>query len=227
MHLENLQAKGFAVVQDFANPQTVSDLQYAVKPYVQSRSSAGVRNIAHKSPQIQSFADSTPVRNLVEDNLGENARLVRSIVFNKTTNANWLVTWHQDLSIAVNCKVELPGFNAWSTKAGVYHVQPPLNILEQMLTLRIHLDDTNADNGALMVVPGSHQLGRIPAKQVTKSIAQHPKYLCAVKSGDVLLLKPLLVHCSKKASVPGSRRIIHLEFCTAQLPAPLQWVTTA
>ena len=202
-------------------------MQCAVEGHIQGISEAGVRGIVHKSPDVLAFASSPAVRSLVETVLGKGARLIRSIIFNKTPKANWLVAWHQDLSIAVEGKVELPGFSAWSNKAGVCHVQPPLIILESMITFRVHLDDAGTDNGALVVSPGTHKLGRIPASEVSKVAAGRQEHVCSVNTGDALLFRPLLAHCSKKAVAPSSRRIIHLEFCAAELPPPLEWATAA
>jgi ectoine hydroxylase-related dioxygenase (phytanoyl-CoA dioxygenase family) len=39
----------------------------------------------------------------------------------------------------------------------------PLKVLEQVLAVRLHLDDCDERNGALRVVPGSHLLGRLDA----------------------------------------------------------------
>jgi ectoine hydroxylase-related dioxygenase (phytanoyl-CoA dioxygenase family) len=81
---------------------------------------------------------------------------VRAIFFDKSSGSNWLVPWHQDLTIAVASKCEAPGFGPWSVKDGIPHVQPPDELLKQMIALRLHLDDCDASNGALRVIPGSH-----------------------------------------------------------------------
>jgi ectoine hydroxylase-related dioxygenase (phytanoyl-CoA dioxygenase family) len=58
-------------------------------------------------------------------------------------------------------RVEVDGFGPWYMKAEVLHVQPPAAILEHMLTVRLHLDPCNEENGALRVLPGSHTRGKI------------------------------------------------------------------
>ena len=227
MDLQHLNDNGFAVIPGFTSAEAVAGLKRAVDSHIQGISKAGVRGIVHKSPEVSEFARSSGITGLVETVLGRNARLVRSIIFNKTPDANWLVTWHQDLTIPVEAKAELPGFRGWSTKAGVCHVQPPVDILESMITFRVHLDDTGAENGALVVAPGTHKLGRISAKEVSKVATERQERICSVQAGDALLFRPLLAHCSKKAVRPGSRRIIHLEFCAADLPPPLRWAMAA
>lgn len=202
-------------------------LQNAIEEHIQGISGAGVRGIANKAAVVQEFANSSAVRGVIENALGKNAQLVRSVVFNKTAKVNWLVTWHQDLSIAVQSRVNLPGFSGWSIKAGVCHVQPPVKVLESMVTFRMHLDDASSENGALVVAPGTHKLGRIPANEVGTIAGQQREHVCSVSAGDALLFKPLLAHCSRKSASPSARRIIHLEFCAESLPPPLQWATAA
>jgi hypothetical protein len=73
--------------------------------------------------------------------LGSVAAPVKATLFDKTPDANWLVPWHQDLTISVKERVDIDGFGPWTVKAGVLSVQPPVSILERMLAIRIHLDD--------------------------------------------------------------------------------------
>jgi hypothetical protein len=82
---------------------------------------------------------------------------VPATLFDKTADANWLVPWHQDLTICVKKKVDVPGYGPWTIKAGVPHVQPPVAILDRRLAVRIHLDNCSERNGALRVLPGTHR----------------------------------------------------------------------
>lgn len=72
---------------------------------------------------------------------GAAARPVRAILFDKTADNNWAVPWHQDRTIAVRARHDVPGFGPWSLKAGVVHVEPPFEIIEGMITIRAHLDE--------------------------------------------------------------------------------------
>jgi ectoine hydroxylase-related dioxygenase (phytanoyl-CoA dioxygenase family) len=105
----------------------------------------------------------------------------------------------------------------------VTHVQPPVEILERMLSIRLHLDAADETNGGLWVAPGSHLLGRLPASEAARVARARGQHLCSVAAGDALLFRPLLVHASRKATSPRSRRIIHLEFAGVSLPEPLTW----
>jgi len=90
-----------------------------------------------------------------------------------------------------------------------------------MLTLRIHLDDADADNGALRLIPGSHDRGIIPPETIA-NLKKHA-ITTTVKSGGVLVMKPLLVHSSLLAGKPSHRRVLHIEFAAEELPNGLQW----
>ncbi|WP_249384073.1 phytanoyl-CoA dioxygenase family protein [Chitinivorax sp. B] len=151
------------------------------------------------------------------------AKPVRVLYFDKTPAVNWCVGWHQDLSIAVQARREWTGFTGWSRKAGVWHVQPPDAVLASMLTLRLHLDPTHAGNGALQVVPGSHRYGRLPVAECRAKVSQADIVCCEAAPGDILLMRPLLLHASAPSIQPFHRRVLHIEFAAAALPGGLAW----
>lgn len=223
---EQLDRDGFAVVPNVLQPALVAELVTDIEPLLRE-SPAGVRALAARAPNVHRLAQSQEVRTLVEPVLGADARLVRSILFTKSTEANWQVAWHQDLSIAVRQRADVEGFVSWSMKDGVQHVQPPAYVFERMLSVRLHLDRADENNGALWLSPGSHRLGRIPAGEAASAADRLGKELCAVNAGDALLFRPLTLHASRKATVDSPRRVIHLEFANVTLPAPLGWAEGA
>ena len=223
---EQLDRDGFAVAADALSPALVAELTTAVEPLVREFP-AGVRALAAKVPNVRRLAKAQEVRKLVAAVLGSEARLVRSILFTKSTEANWQVAWHQDLAIAVQQRAEVDEFVSWSMKDGVPHVQPPAHVLERMLSVRLHLDRADENNGALWLSPGSHRLGRIPAGEAARTADRLGKQLCAVNAGDALLFRPLTLHASRKTTVDSPRRVIHLEFANVTLPAPLNWAESA
>ena len=174
-------------------------------------------------PVIGQVAKSDAVQSIVNDVLGQGAVVVRSLFFDKTPDANWKVAWHQDLTIAVRENIETEGFSTWSMKDGAWHVQPPTVVLGQMLTVRVHLDDSDASNGPLKVIPGSHLSGRLSAQQIADWREDVQEQICCVPRGGVLLMRPLILHASSAAAKPGHRRVVHLEFSAQSLPGGLQW----
>lgn len=180
----------------------------------------GVRDLMSKSALVRKLLCQLFLRALVAAGHG----CVRGILFDKTPGANWLVAWHQDLTIAVAKQQEVSGYGPWSVKHGVPHVQPPAELLACMITLRLHLDETHKGNGALRVIPGSHREGKLDAEAVAKWRFAQAEVVCEASPGDVLRMRPLLLHASSKAVHPGHRRVIHLEFASRSLlPKELRW----
>lgn len=155
--------------------------------------------------------------------LSPNAVPVRVIAFNKSESANWGVPWHQDRVIAVSEKVEIAGYSNWTKKSGTWHCEPPLSILDEMLFVRIHLDDNDQSNGAMEIAVGSHSNGFIPSAEAESVAKKFPIETCEAKRGDVLILKMLTLHSSKPAQIQSGRRVFRIDFSSTQLPLPLSW----
>lgn len=182
---------------------------------------AGQRNLLD-IPIVRQLARSDAIRGLAETVLGSSCFAVRGILFNKTEGANWRVIWHQDCVISVAERKEVQGWGPWSIKAGLNHVRPSSDIVSRMLAIRIHLDDCGAVNGPLRVVPGSHKHGFLSDGQI-QDWPKSGAVTCTVSRGDAILMRPLLLHSSPPATVPSSRRIIHLEFAADGLPNGVEW----
>ncbi len=156
--------------------------------------------------------------------MGPAARPVRAVLFDKTADNNWAVTWHQDRTVAVRQRREAPGFGPWSVKAGVVHVEPPFEVLAGMITLRVHLDDCDADNAPLLVAPGSHRLGRVPASDVAEVADRHGTAMCLATAGDIWLYRTAVVHASERARQPDRRRVLQVDYADRDLPCGLEWI---
>jgi ectoine hydroxylase-related dioxygenase (phytanoyl-CoA dioxygenase family) len=225
-----LAERGFALIRQLFDEGELAQLvaeiaalpnSVAISQRADSR--YGIRNLLSLSPRLRRLVAEPRVRALVEALLGRDARVVRSIFYDKTPQANWQVGWHQDTTIAVQKRLDAPGFRGWSVKAGVVHVQPPAEVLERVLTMRIHLDAAGATNGALAVIPGSHRGGFLSEDALDEWVRTQPQVLCSVSAGDVLLMRPLLVHASARARQQAHRRVVHLEWAAGELPSGLRW----
>lgn len=226
---EAIRREGFAVVPSAVEDETLTTI---LRSLAAVNSGGGVRrrggiyairNLFAVVPRVRELCQSVAVRALVEPLLGKSCFPVRGILFDKTLEAPWKVAWHQDLSIAVRERLEVEGFGRWSEKAGVVHVQPPVKILEGVLTLRLHLDDCDESNGPLRVMPGSHLAGRLNEEEIQSWRRRVSPATCLVPRGGGLLMKPLLLHSSSSPRTPRHRRVIHLEFAAEPLPGGLVW----
>jgi ectoine hydroxylase-related dioxygenase (phytanoyl-CoA dioxygenase family) len=214
-----VEQDGFAVVPACLDEATVERLceQFNDTRYPQ-------RNLLSVA-SVQRLAKSNPVREIIETVLGPRCFAVRGIFFNKTRSSNWKVVWHQDLTIAVRERRDVDGFGPWTMKAGIVHVQPPAEVMAGILAIRLHLDESGLDNGPLRVVPVSHRQGRLSAEQVA-GWPKEDSVTCTVPRGGALIMRPLLLHASSACATPKSRRVIHLEFASAELPHGLIWHDT-
>lgn len=216
--ISQIEEDGFAIVPSVLGAALRAELAAALGPVT----GAGRRGLLADA-RISALANSPLLTELVRPHFDAAPSPVRAIYFDKSPEANWLVAWHQDLTLAVRERVEVAGFGPWSVKEGVPHVQPPVAMLERMLTVRLHLDEADASNGALRVLSGSHRLGRLSAPQVRELRAAQSEVLCAVAAGDALLMRPLLLHASGRSTSPRHRRVLHIEYAAFDLPPGLAW----
>ena len=222
-YIPEIEKSGFAIVDRYLAPHKIELLIQEIFALNLPPERAGIRNMLELLPSVKLLAQSPEIRSLVEPILGDNIRVVRGIFFDKQPSANWKVPWHQDVTIAVKNRLELPDYQPWSRKGGIPHVQPPVAILEQMLTVRIHLDSTDESNGALRVIPGSHCHGKLTDGAIDRWKQLNTSTTCTCESGGILLMRPLLLHASSIAIGPNHRRVIHLEYAGCSLPAGLDW----
>lgn len=213
----SLHENGFELLRGFITPPQLAIIQQALSEQPQLPTAAGVRDADQLIPAINKLINSPELLQKASSYLSAPARPVRTIFFNKTAATNWLVSWHQDKTICLNQVFEKAGWGPWSIKNGSHHVQPPFEILQQMVTFRIHLDDTDTRNGCLKVIPKSHNHGLLSATQIHELVAQNRVHNCIASAGDLLVMRPYLLHSSSKATHNKSRRIIHIEYASFSL----------
>ena len=151
------------------------------------------------------------------------ARPVRAVMFDKSPAANWSVAWHQDRTIPVRERREVEDFGPWSLKDGVPHVAPPLEVLERMITLRLHLDNVDADNAPLRVAVGSHRLGRVAAGDAAERAKSIKGRVCLAGAGDIWAYRTPILHASDRASGDRRRRVLQVDYADFDLPGGLEW----
>lgn len=183
---------------------------------------AGARNLLDV-PSCRNLVRTFTAHAQIGPLLPHGAVAVQCTLFDKSPERNWLVALHQDLSIPVLERVPHPKCTGWSEKEGVLYVQPPVAVLELLVAVRVHLDDCGSASGPLRVVPGSHRHGRLSAEAARALRDQRGEVECVARQGDVLLLRPLLLHSSSKAQSPAPRRVLHFLFGPQELTCGLKW----
>lgn len=220
---EDYEKQGFLLLENAIEGSAVGSLIRQLSILEEGGNRYGVRDLMYRVPYVWQLATSDPLLTIARGLLGDRAKPVRSVFFDKVPDANWNVAWHQDTSIALEARHEIPGFGPWSEKHGVVHVEPPEEYLANTLTLRVHLDVSDISTGGLRVVPGTHKNGRLPSAEILKIVQKSEVVECTARPGDVLLMNPLLFHSSRKAIQPSHRRIVHIEYSAMELPEPLRW----
>ncbi len=227
-HKQALSENGFAIIDDIYTETEVQNILTAINEADTSRDTFrkstdlfAIRQFLKEIPETFELIFTERLRSLIQQILGHNYFIVKSIYFDKPESSNWYVSYHQDLTISVDKKVNLEDFGPWTVKQNQFGVQPPTDILENITTIRIHLDDTDEYNGALRVIPGSH-LRKIYRPE-TISWEKESEITCKVKQGGIMIMKPLTLHSSGRTTNNKKRRVIHIEFSNKELPAALQW----
>lgn len=225
---KELMEQGFCIRKNVLSTEQIRELGYLIESseVINSsfRRSAGlfaIRKFLQEIPAALHILRQTGLFQILEENLGQGYFIVKSIYFNKPAASNWFVAWHQDLTISVKEKTDTPGFGPWTVKPGQFAVQPPLSLLEDNFTVRLHLDNTTAENGALKVIPGSHMKGIYRSEAIDWST--ETEVICEVPEGGMMLMKPLLLHSSARSTNDQQRRVIHIELSRQSLPLPLRW----
>jgi hypothetical protein len=148
---------------------------------------------------------------------------VQCTYFEKSSASNWLVAFHQDLGIPVARRVGAPELQGWSEKEGGIYVHAPIETLEQLIAVRIHLDACGPEDGPLRVVRRSHSQGRINAEAAMRIRDQVGEVVCTAEAGAALVMRPMLLHASSKATGTSRRRVLHFLFGPRLLPYGLEW----
>ena len=182
----------------------------------------GVRELLIKYPEISGKIFTEKLKNIIKQICPKYSQPIKSIYFDKPPNANWIVNWHQDLTINLKAKKDVPGYKNWRVNEERAVVQPDRKMLESIFTIRIHLDDCTRENGALRVIKSSHAEGIIEIKNWLKN-KKGEEHICEVRKGGLLLMRPLILHSSRRTENKMNRRVLHIELCEHELPAGLEW----
>lgn len=229
---QELTETGFTVIENIYNNEEIEQMITVIveadekgkshkETFRKSSDLFAIRQLLKEVPQLLSTVFNNKLRTIIHQHLGPDYFVVKSIYFDKPDTSNWYVPYHQDLTISVDKKIEIENYGPWTVKQNQYAVQPPINILENIVTIRIHLDDTDENNGSLRVLSTSHLNGVQRTEEINRE--ELKESVCSVKRGGVMLMKPLLLHRSCKTTNKKRRRVINIEFSCHELASPLQW----
>jgi len=216
-------ADGYTLIDSVLNNESLSAVRSEIENYCEDEPLAGIRQADRKFATLRALSVSESVLRIVSRYLSSSPKLVRALLFNKTAENNWAVPWHQDKTVAVSKRFSKTGWGPWSIKDGQHHVQPPLSVLNDMITLRIHIDRADQSNGCLHLIPGSHELGLIDQSKALAIATSQTPVICKAEAGSALVMRPHVLHASRKGTCPSQRRIVHFEYCAHPLPPGVAW----
>jgi ectoine hydroxylase-related dioxygenase (phytanoyl-CoA dioxygenase family) len=229
--IQEINSEGFIIINDVYSETEVDKLIAVIEKINESKPENStfrksddlfaIRQFLVEIPETLDVILNKNLKKIIKTTFGEDYFITKSIYFDKPELSNWFVAYHQDLTISVNKKIELENFENWTTKQNQYAVQPPKDILDKSFTIRIHLDKTTKENGALKVVNKSHTRGICRIENIV--INTETESFCEVKNGGIMIMKPLLFHASNKTTNNERRRVIHIEFNNQELPKELEW----
>ncbi len=225
---EEFLTNGFATIDNIYSPDEVEAILGQIgkanadkETFRKSADLFAIRQFLKEVPGTIDIIFNDKLKSVLTLLLGYKYFIVKSIYFDKPQKSNWYVSYHQDLTISVDRKLQLTGFEFWTTKQNQFAVQPPVEILQNIVTVRIHLDDTDENNGALKVIPKSHLKGIYRPETIDWTVEK--KVSCNISKGGIMLMKPLLLHSSDRTTNERQRRVIHIEFSNQELPIEINW----
>ena len=209
---------GFAVIENCCS-QAECD---SIAAHLETITCAGTRCLLN-SDWCQTL--SMTLKNRLTATIPDISRLaaVQCTFFNKSTTNNWFVAYHQDRSIPVASSDSAKDLPGWSQKEGMTFVLGPDELLAVMIAIRLHIDDSTADNGPLRVIPDSHRAGTLSPQQIEKIRQSSADNQLTVGTGGVIAMRPLLLHASSKSRTMANRRVLHFLFGPTEIPAGLEW----
>jgi len=224
-----LEENGYSVLADLYSENEINQILTCLEnaeqtgnSFLKTKDLFAIRQLIKNIPELTDLLFNAKLTKLISDLSESEYFLTKAIYFDKPSESNWFVAYHQDLSISVDKKAHLENYVNWTFKKGQYGVQPPIEVLKDTITIRIHLDDTDSNNGALKVIPKSHANGIVRVDSKDWDIEN--EFVCEVKKGGVMLMKPLTLHASNRTTNGKKRRVIHLELNKHKLTEPLNWL---
>lgn len=219
---ELIERDGYAIIPDVLTPEEIQNLASDLESSSLPRSRAGVRHLLGCTT-VAEVASDPRMLGIAQQILGKSAFPFKATLFDKSPDANWLIIWHQDTALPLQAKHEVAGWGPWSVKDGITYAHAPASALENVIALRLHLDDSTDQNGPLRVIPGTHNQGVLSDSAVELNVAEKSPVSCTVSQGGVIVMRPLTIHASSKSQSESPRRVLHIEYAARkEVSAPLQ-----
>lgn len=140
-----LEENGYSILTDLYSENEISQILICLENAQQDGNTVlktkdlfAIRQLIKNVPDLTNLLFNKKLTDLISDLSESEYFLTKAIYFDKPSESNWFVAYHQDLSISVNEKADLKNYVNWTFKKGQYGVQPPIKVLKDTITIRIH-----------------------------------------------------------------------------------------
>ena len=223
--LDELDTSGFVMCSGAVAEPALVRLLHACTPTTETHQSRhpsgatyGIRGLLWSTLNLRAELDDSGVSAIARSAIGHTAFPIDAIFFDKQADANWSVPGHQDRLMPVDPESAIPK----TIRRGIAYAEPSPRTLSELVALRVHFDPVGSDGGALEVVAGSHRRGVLRPEAIRETPLREYRP-CAAARGDVLLLRPLLLHRSGRLAGTAHRRVLHVVYATEQPPDGPRW----
>ena len=214
--VEKLERQGAMSVRAVLDESKLEILWSSIRPEtaagaVRGRSgdAYGARGLLTERPEIEAALAKMGIAALAARILGAAVFPIDATFFDKRADVNWAVPAHQDVVVPIPAGAPASAIRNARERHGIRYGEPADQVLKELVAVRVHFDDAGADNGGLAIVQGSHRGGRLTDAEVGAFPPEvFRPFDC--RAGDVLLMKPLVVHRSGRSSLPARRRVLHV-----------------
>lgn len=206
-HKRELADTGFTVLEEYMGRQLLADMQARVDQLLAEEGAAAgsefkteenarrLANLVDKGEVFREAISRPEMLALVESVLGNGFKLSSLNMRSANPHSASVQPFHVDMGL-------LPDSKGYAVCNCVWM-----------------LDDFTLENGALRVIPGSHNWNRKPQDELSDPYASHPQELLVTgKAGTVVVMNAHAWHGGTANRTNKERRALHSFFCRHDIP---------
>lgn len=121
-HNHQIAENGFTILDEIYSEKEVEEILSAIdkvdkdkETFRKSTDIFAIRQFLKEVPETTNLIFNENLKCIIDDLFGKDYFVVKSIYFDKPETSNWYVSYHQDLTISVDKKIELENYGPWTT----------------------------------------------------------------------------------------------------------------
>jgi ectoine hydroxylase-related dioxygenase (phytanoyl-CoA dioxygenase family) len=206
-HKRELADTGFTVLEDYMGAALLNNMRVRVDELLEEEGAAAgsefkteenarrLANLVDKGEVFREAISGPELLALVESVLGDGFKLSSLNMRSANPHSSSVQPFHIDMGL-------LPDEKGYAVCNCVWM-----------------LDDFTEENGALRVIPGSHNWGKKPQNELADPYAPHPEELLVTgRAGTVVVMNAHAWHGGTANRTDKERRALHSFFCRHDIP---------